>query len=349
MKKLLLVILFFPLTIYSQVVNEVIASVGDIAITSYDIQRMRDFDSVITGKKTSSEEALHKLITMSSLLIISEQKPEYYMDEAELRRLVKNITNNSTDPAQEQKIELYNKYPDLYRLLLRTDKVKRGLMYGDPFIKQETSAPIPPKEAEDFYRKNKSLFKDSPFPKLDLIIFAVESSPKWKLSELENVENKMQELARDLDASNNFNTLKRKYNSLRFTSYSGATGLFTPDILILQKKIPEEIIGVALQKSINLGVSVINIRKNKGIYIPQPIPFKSTGTPTYLTFKILNIVQPQQLTFEESGPRIEEILRYQRAEKLIDELIRKRISEGMITLMQNTSSYKSVFNQFKKQ
>lgn len=349
MKKyiLLLILFFFPIISSAAVINKVVASVGSIAITSYDIQKLREFDAIATGKKPSSQEALTKLITMSSLLVLSESYPEYYMDEAELRKQINNITNNS-DPTSKQRAELYNKYSSLYRMVLRSDKVKRGLMYGNAKIKADVAQPIPARESKNFYNKNKKQFKDSPFPKLDLIIFAVESSSKWGLSTLELVEKQMAEIAMDLDSSSDFKALKRQHPKLKFTSFSGRTGLFTPDILILQKKIPDEIIGIALQNVLNLGTTTIIVKKNTGIYIPQPIPFRSTGVPTYVTLKILDIIQPKQLSFAEALPRIEEILRYQRAEKAIDNMIREQIEEGQLTLTPVDNRYRSVFRNFNK-
>jgi len=347
MKKYLLLILFFPNIISATIVNKVVASIGSIAITTYDIQMLRDFDAIATGERSTPNESLTKLITMSSLLVLSESSPEYYMDESELRKQINNITNNPSDPVSKQREELYKKFSSIYRMVLRSDKVKRGLMYSNIEIKNHISQPIPINESQSFYHKNKKQFKDSPFPKIDLIIFAVESSSKWGLSELESIEKQMAELAIDLDTSSDYRALKRKYSKLRFASYSGRTGLYTPDILILQKKVPDEIIGVSLQKVLNLGIHTITIQENKGIYIPQPIPFRSTGVPTYVTLKIMNIIQPKQLSFEASLPRIEEILRYQRAEKAIDKMIREQIKEGQLTLTPVDNKYQRVFRSFQ--
>ena len=329
------------------VVNQIIVSVGSIAITSFDIARMRDFEAIIAQKRPTSNEALEKLITLSSLLVIAENNSDYYMDEVELRKQIGTMTNNPSDPNSPQRKKLYEDYSDLYRMLIRSDKVKKGLMFGDVHVKAEINKPIPIGESKSFYNKNKAQFKDSPFPKFNLIIFAVAASDKWTLTELSEVETKMQALAKDLDTSNNFNALKKKYSSLRFTAFSGATGLFTPDILILQKKIPDEILGIALQPSLNLGGAPIPIVKNKGIFIPQPIPFRSTGVSTYLTMKILDVVQPQQLSLDIALPRVEEMIKYERAEKAIDKSIKKRIAEGEITLTPSDNSYKNVFNKFK--
>ncbi len=349
MKKHFLFIFIFVLASVSSanVVNQLIVSVGNIAITSFDIQQMRDFEAAIMNKRPSANEALEKLISMSALLIVAENYSEYYMDEAELRKNINNLTNNSSDPNSKQRKEIYEKYSEMYRMAIRSDKVKRGMMYSDIRVKETINKPISPTEARTFYNQNKSMFMDSPFPKFDVIVFAVESNPRWSLSELSTVEENMQLLAKDLDNSSDFNALRRKYPSLKFTSYSGRTGLFAPDILILQKKIPDEVLGIASQTSLNLGMTTINISKNKGIFIPQPIPFRSTGKPTYLTMKIMEIIQPSQLSLEEAMPRVEEGIKYQRAEKAIEDSIKRRISEGEITLTPSGNSYSSVLNKFK--
>ena len=329
------------------VMNQIVVSVGSIAITSVDITRMREFDAIISQQRPTANQALEKLITLSSLLVIAENNSEYYMDEVELRKQINTMTNNPSDPTSAQRKKLYDNYSDLYRMLIRSDKIKRQLMFGDVHIKAEINKPIALSESKAFYNNNKAVFKDSQFPKFNLIIFAVESSDKWSLSELSTVETKMQELAKDLDDSNNFNNLKKKYSSLRFTSFSGHTGLFTPDILILQKKIPDEILGIALQPSLNLGGAPIPITKNKGIFIPQPIPFRSTGVSTYLTIKILDVIQPSQLEFDAALPKVEEMIKFERAEKAIEKSIKKRITEGQITLTPSDNTYQNVFNKFK--
>ncbi len=349
MKKIFLLVSIFIIATLTPatVVNQIIVSVGSIAITSFDIQQMRDFEAEIMGKRPSTDEALEKLISMSSLLIIAENYPEYYMDEAELRKTINSLTNNPSDPTSEQRKAVYEKYSEMYRMAIRSDKVKRGMMYTDIRVKETVNKPIPDSESRAFYNKNKSQFMDSPFPKFDLMIFAVESNPKWTLTELGTVEEQMQALAEDLNTSSDYNALRRKYSSLRFTSYSGRTGLFAPDVLILQKKIPDEILGISLESSLRLGATTIPIKRNTGIFIPQPIPFRSTGQPTYLSMKIMNIIQPTQLSFEEALPRIEEGIKYQRAEKAIEDSIKRRISEGEITLTPTSNSYNSVFRKFR--
>ncbi len=349
MKKIFLLISIFALVTLpsATVVNQLVASVGSIAITSYDVQQMRDFEAEIMNKRPTANEALEKLISMSALLVIAENYSEYYMDEAELRKNINSLTNNPSDPTSEQRKIVYEKYSEMYRMAIRSDKVKRGMMYSDIRVKESINKPIPDREARDFYNKNKEMFMDSPYPKFDLMIFAVESNPKWTLSELGAVEDSMQELAKDLDSSSDYNALRRKYSSLRFTAYSGRTGLFAPDVLILQKKIPDEVLGISLQPSLNLGMVNIPIKKNTGIFIPQPIPFRSTGNPTYLTMKIMDIVQPSQLSFDEARPKIEEGIKYQRAESAIEDSIKRRIAEGEITLTPVGNNYKNVFNKFK--
>ena len=350
MKKILLltVLLATPLINQAAVVNKVVVSVGRMAITTYDIDRMRAFESEISPKKPSTTEALRKLINMSSLLVIAEDSPEYYMDEAELRKHINAMTNNPSDPNVEQRKALYEKYSDLYRMVIRSDKVKRGLSMTDPQVKVTVGQPISEKESFAFYKKNKKQFVDSPFPKFNLIIFAIESSPRWSLSELSEVEGKMAQLAVDLDTSSDYNALRKKYSSLRFTSYSGATGLFAPDVLILQKKIPDEILGIALEKNLNLGATSIPIKKNKGIFIPQPIPFRNTGKPTYLTMKILDVVQPIQLSYEEALVYIEERIRSDKAAKAVDDLIKQRIKDGQITLTPAEGSHDALFKEFNQ-
>ncbi len=167
------------------------------------------------------------------------------------------------------------------------------------------------------------------------------------MSELSDVETQMGEIAKELDKSSDYNAIRRKFPKLRFTSYSGNTGLFGPDVLILQKKIPEEILGISLEKTLQLGPTSIPIQRNKGIYIPIPIPMRASGISTYVTMKILKIEEPTQLSYTEALPKIEEAIKFQKAEAAINDSIKDRIKAGQITLTSQGKGYDSVFKKFR--
>lgn len=348
-KIILIGLLIISFKIYSQSNNKIVVSVGNIALTSYDIDQMKKFDSIISGQKVSSSEALTKLINMSALILIAMNQPEYYMDESELRKNINSITNNAADPTAKQRQEIYEQYPYIYRMFLRSDKVKKGLMAGNLQIRNEMNKPIPKNEVQKFYNENKNNLKDSPYPKLELVVFGTEVSPQADLAELENIELVMQQVAEKLNTTSDPSIIKKEFGKkVKFTSYSGRTKLLTPDILILQQKIPDEVIGIALRDSIPLGRTTLEIKKNKGIYIPQPIPIRSTQKSTYISLKILDIQEPKQLSFNEAKGKIEEILRYRKGEEAIEQIIKQRISEGQITLTPIDESYRKVFNTFNQ-
>ncbi|MGL4561797.1 MAG: hypothetical protein ACRCV0_05880 [Brevinema sp.] len=329
--------------------NQIIVSVGDIAITSFDLKQMQGFDESISRQKISPENALKKLINTASLLVIADQYPEYYMDETELRKNINTLTNNSSDPSAKARRNVFIKYESIYRMFLRADKVRKGLIAGNIQIRNIMNQPIPPKEIKAFYNKNKAQLTDSPYPKLDLLLFAVETTPRLSLSDLEEIEKNLQSLANKLNSSSNEEQIRKEFGKkLKFTSYSGRTQLLTPDILILQKKIPDEVIGIALRDEIPLGPKTITITKNKGIYIPQPIPMQSTGKPTYIVLKILDIQEPQQLSLKDAEQKIEEIIRFQRGDQAIDDMIKTRIAEGQITLTPIDNQYNKIFKIFSK-
>ncbi|MGL4676733.1 MAG: hypothetical protein ACRCWI_03595 [Brevinema sp.] len=349
MKKFILTILVFGIFTITPaaIINQVIVSVGDIAITSYDIQQMQDFEGKLVPTRPTANEALEKLISMAALLVVAESSSEYYMSEAELRNNIAATTNNPSDPSSEQRKKLYEDHSEIYRMTLRADKVKRGMIFTDLNVKSEINTPISLQESQKFYNQNRALFKDAPYPKFDLIVFAVEISPKWSLSELTTVEEQMQQLANDLNTSSDYNKLRRKYSSLKFTSFSGRTGLFDPEILMTQKKIPNEVLGISHQPVLDLGPIKIPMKKNTGIFIPQPIPFQSTGISTYLTLKIIEIIEPTQLSFDESLPKIEEMIKFQRGEAAVQKSIKKRITDGQITLTPSSNAYNNVLKKFR--
>ncbi|MGL4393798.1 MAG: hypothetical protein ACRCS8_01025 [Brevinema sp.] len=346
--RILSLLLIFSASMIHSFENKIVTIVGDIAITTYDIDQMRGFEKLTTGSSMTSSAALTRLINMASLLTLAQSYPDYAMSEVELRKSINTLTNTS-DGSAKQRIEVLNKYESIYRMYLRADKVKKNLIGGNLQIRTAMNENLSENQMKAFYNQNKANFKDSPYPKLDLIVFGVEISPKWTLSDLENVESELARLAKTLDSSNNVSRIRRDFGkSLRFTAYSGRTELLSPEVLILQKKLPEEVIGIALRDEIPLGPNPIKIQRNKGIYIPQPIPMQSTGKPTYIVLKVLNIEQPQQLSFEDAKPRIEEILRYQKGEAAIDQMIKDRINQGQITLTPIDSSFNKVFRTFNK-
>ncbi|MGL5722400.1 MAG: hypothetical protein ACRCY4_08375 [Brevinema sp.] len=331
---------------YAQI--QTILSVGNIPITTYDIDEMKQFlEATSGGRKSTTTEALEALLYQSSLVVIGADNPAYNMTESEFRRTLSYITNSSSQEGADQRREIYEKFPEIFRLAIRSDKTKRALMYGDPKVREVVNVPTSEKEKQDFYNKNKKDMKDSPFPKVNILVFATEISDRLTLSQLSELEEDMQKLGQDLNTSSDYNALRRKYNKIRFTRYSGETGLFTPDILILQKGLPEEVVGVALQKSLNLGITNIVVAKNRGIYIPIPVPLRTTKRSIYLSFKVLDIVEPKNLSYEEAAPRIDEILRTQRGEEAVRKLVAQRVRDGQVTLtLAEPGVYKSVIDKF---
>ncbi|MGL5720854.1 MAG: hypothetical protein ACRCY4_00415 [Brevinema sp.] len=339
-------LLFSGTMSYAQI--QTILTVGNIPITTYDVEEMRQFlEATSGGRKSTTAESLEALLYQSSLVVIGADNPAYNMSESEFRRTLSYITNSSSQEGADQRREIYEKFPEIFRLAIRSDKTKRALMYGEPRIREVINVPTSEKEKRDFYNKNKKDMKDSPFPKLNVLVFATEVTDRFSLSQLNELEEDMQKLAQDLNTSSDYNALRRKYNKIRFTRYSGETGLFTPDILVLQKGLPEEIIGVALQKTLNLGVTNIPIVKNRGIYIPIPIPLRTTKRSIYLTFKVLDVVEPKELSYDEAAPRIDEILRSQRGEEAVRKLVAQRVRDGQVTLtLAEPGSYKPVIDKF---
>ena len=331
---------------YAQI--QTILTVGNIPITTYDIDEMKQFlEATSGGRKVTPTEALEALLYQSSLVVIGTDNPTYNMTESEFRRTLSYITNSSSQEGADQRREIYEKFPEMFRLALRSDKTKRALMYGEPKVREVVNVPTSEKEKQDFYNKNKKDMKDSPFPKVNILVFATEISDKLSLSQLSELEEDMQKLAQDLNTSSDFNALRRKYSKIRLTKYSGETGLFTPDILILQKGLPEEVVGVALQKKLNLGATNITIAKNKGVYIPIPVPVRTAKKSIYLSFKVLDIVDPKELTYDEAAPRIDEMLRTQRGEEAVRKLVSQRVRDGQVTFtLAEPGAYKSVIDKF---
>ena len=327
---------------------QTILTVGNIPITTYDIDEMKQFlEATSGGRKSTPADALEALLYQNSLVVIGVDNPAYNMTESEFRRTLAYITNSSSQEGADQRREIYEKFPEMFRLALRSDKTKRALMYGDTKVREIVNVPTSEKEKQDFYNKNKKDMKDSPFPKVNVLVFATEISDRLSLSQLSELEEDMKKLSQDLNTSSDFNALRRKYNKIRFTKYSGETGLFTPDILVLQKGLPEEIIGVALQKNLNLGATNIAIVKNKGVFIPIPVPLRTAKKSIYLSLKVLDIVDPKELSYEEAAPRIDEILRAQRGEEAVRKLVAQRVREGQVTItLAEPGVYKPVIDKF---
>ncbi|MGL5253856.1 MAG: hypothetical protein ACRC9L_02360 [Brevinema sp.] len=333
-------------TSYGQI--QTILTVGSIPITTFDVEEMRKFlEATGGGRKPTSTDALEALLYQNSLVVLGLDNPTYNMTETEFRRTLSYITNSSAQEGAEQRRQIYEKFPEMFRLAVRSDKTKRALMYGEASIREVVNVPTSEKEKQDFYNKNKKDMKDSPFPKVNAIFFATEISDRLSLSQLSEIEEDMKSLGQALNTSSDFNALRRQFNKIRFTRYSGETGLFTPDILVLQKGLPEEVVGIALQKTLNLGVTNISVVKNRGIYIPIPIPIQSSKRSIYLSFKVLDIIEPRNLSYDEAAPRIDEILRTQRGEEAVRKLVARRVKEGQVPLtLAEPGVYKSVIDKF---
>lgn len=323
-------------------------TVGDIPVTSYDVEQMRAFMEATGTPKPKAEDALETLMDNAALLTIAQGSADLAMNENEFRRVLNNITNATAQAGGEERQQIYQRFPEMFRMALRADKARRGLTFSDTKIRAMVNVPTSEADRKAYYNKNKNEMKDSIFPKFNLIVFAVEADDKMSLTEISRIEEDMQALADDLSRSSDGLALRKKYSRLKFTKYSGTeTGLFTPDILVLQKKIPEEVIGASMQKTLPIGGRTITIAKNKGVFIPVPVPLRISQKPTYITFKLLDLVQPRMLSFEEASPRIDEILRQERGQQAVKELIRQRIREGQVTLtVVDAGKLRPVINKF---
>ena len=326
------------------VVNFIVANVGQYSISKIDVQRMTEFLEV---SRSSNSDAFTELITLYSVFCSIEGDDQILFKDKEVDTILKALTNtnNTMDPMAKDRFQIYNEYPDEYRMELKKNQIIRALAYYKPEIKSCIDEKIPESQVKDYYLTNQKMFKT--IPQLDMFVVSVPQPADITLEKLTEIENALTEMTNALRKSDDISPLLEKYkNVLNLEPYSGRTGL-KPINEIYKAGCPEELINFALMPSIPIRRGPPIIIKNGSIIGYEKFVFKSSPKIIhYFIIKLINRKYDQQIPFEEVKSVIEANLKEERLRAALQKYIVAKINRREIIVTIIDKSYEGEYNEF---
>ncbi len=339
----ILILMFIALQGRADVVNSIVANVGQYSISKLDIQKMSEFLQI----SKSTNNAMIELIMAYSVFTSIENDDQIVFRDNEVDSIVKTLTNtnNTSDSMAKARQQLYHDYPDEYKLELKKNQIIRSLAYYKPDIKSSVDETISEKDMTNFYLKNKKYFINAPL--LDMYIISVPQPADVTLDKLDEIEQALAVLTNALKKSDDVTPLLEKYkNLLKPEPYSGRTG-FKPINEIYNAGCPEELINIALMQSIPMRSAPPLIVKNGTIIGYEKYLFKNSPNKIhYFIIKLINRKSETQSSFEDSRAAIENILKEDKLRTAIQKFIINKINHGEITVNIIDKSYEGVYDEF---
>lgn len=315
-----------------EIVNWIVAKVGDYSITEYDIDKMLEFEMMTGNYEATQESVLEDLLVDYALLTMAEDNELYSISDDDIDLFLQSITNmtNTNDYTAQYRLSLFQTYPEEYRLQIEVEQIMSALLFYEDDLKEKASEEIPEEDIEVFFEENEDLFAEA--PSLDIIVFAAEQPDYDTLSALEAFETAWQNIADKLEYSDDAEALIDKYNWIDFLDYTGRTEeRFAYELL--EEGYPEEILNIPFMDEIPMPTGD-NIEVNVGdvISFPQPVPLTESGEMTYLIIKVIDRELNGVMDYEEAKPYIEAKLEQEQIDEVIANYVVDLIEEDEIVI-----------------
>jgi len=329
------------------VLNRIIATVGDYPITSYDIERMRDFLKLMSGNNPSQKiEPLKELLFFYSLQQIVSQNKKIILPRDEINKIIENTTNvkDASDELAKQRLKIYEQYPDEFEMQIRKSQIVRALMFYDTRLKDKAGEKVSEEEIKKFYQENKKLMVDQ--PKLDLVIVVCKSPKNASLENLEKFENALLQISDRLKKSNEIEDLLAKNkNLLGYENYSGRTGLKYV-FELYQSGIPEELLAFSLSTNA-IPTPKGNLYVKPGFVIgPEVTKFRNSDEKYYFVLKVVDRKLNEFVPLEKVKPLIENQLREQKIYNALKEYILEKIEKNELQISLYDINYQGEYDEF---
>lgn len=339
------VMLFAAIPLFAKMVNWIVAGVGFYSVTDFDIRRMLEFQKASGDAEATEKSAFRNLLISYGLLTLAAQDQIIDVNNAEIEEYIASITNitNAADPSMQFRLKLYQQFPELFKLQVQREQVARALIFYNEELKSQASAEVPLSAISNFYKENKEQLLEPPM--LDIIVFACTAPQNSTLDDLANFEAALKKIAERLAWSDDADYILDKYRWMKFTSYSGRTGL-KPAYDLLQAGYPEEVLNIPFMDRIPMptGGDII-VKVGKVITFPQPIPLRATGKPTYLIIKIIAKEDMGPMPFAEAAPMIEMRLRQEMMDNVVENYVLGRLVSGSLFLQFMDSNRQSLYRE----
>jgi len=332
-------LVIFSLASGAERLNWVVATVGTNPITMYDIQRYNQFILENSGGQVTNslDEGLQTWITYYILASLGKSDKRYQLSQEEIEEAMlpyARMTNT-----QPQLTSIFEKYRDLLQKRVEMNLYIQKLTFFNESFKQDLYQGIDENEAKAFYEKNKTNFVAPPL--LNLMVFAVPYPENASLTELENLENALNALAKEAARTTNGATLIEKYKkSLAFTPYSGTSGLTNVQYLFTSGY-PEEVLGLALDPTYYKQY----LDKGK-VFGPQLLQFRKDNKKYLLVMRVLQKDPSKILPYEEVKNYIYTILQNKKVEDTVQRWCANRIKSHTITVEIKDKTFQGAYDAY---
>jgi len=346
---LLSIVLFLGLSLtYGIVVNSIVATVGQYAITKQDVERMRDFikESNPQSKTNDLNSALKELLLSYSIITYVENNSNKIIyRQREMDNYLNTLTNNPNDSSSKSRLKLYNDYPEEFLLQIKKMQMIRSILFYDEFLKEKVESQVDTNEMLEYYKKNKQYFLEP--PKVDIIFISTPQPNNFTLDQMEELEKNLTSIANYLKKSDDVTNVMNKYQKIiPFSPLSGRTGL-RQAYELYNEGYPEEILMLSLSTEPLPAGKDRTIRIKNGVVVgPELIKFRSNGQMNYVIFKLISRQLKQQMPFEKSIPFIENLLKEKRTSEVIQQALVEKINRGEITINIVDKSYIGAYDEF---
>ncbi len=336
-------------TIFAEPFNKVVASVGDFAITSYDVESMRKFMQVYTGNATNVKiEPFKELLYIYSLEQIVKDNSKIILPKDEVDKMIDKMTNLTKEERTNQMLveraKIVDQFPEELRLYLRKFQIIRTLLSVDTRLRDKSNEKIDEKEITNFYNEHKSSLIEP--PSIDIILVVAEQPSGGTLDELEKFEKTLEEIAKRLQRSNDIADLLEKYKrTIKFESYSGRTGL-KPVYELFQAGYPEEMLAFALiTNPIPTAKGKLNVKPGF-VLGPEKTKFRNSNKVVYFIFKLVDRKIGANVPIDKVRNLIEAQLREQKIMNSVKNYILDKISGKELEIVIYDEKYKGEYDEF---
>ncbi|MCX7821063.1 MAG: hypothetical protein N2258_05240 [Brevinematales bacterium] len=349
LKNLLFLVLLVGSISYAEPFNKVVASVGDFAITSYDVESMRKFMQVYSGNATNAKiEPFKELLYIYSLEQIVKDNKKIILPKDEIDKMIDKMTNltkeDKTNQMLVERAKIVDQFPEELRLYLRKSQIIRTLLSVDTRLRDKANEKIDEKEITNFYNEHKSSLIEP--PSIDIVLVVCEQPSAASLDELERFEKTLEEIAKRLQKSNDISDLLEKNKKfIKFEPYSGRTGLKSVYELF-QAGYPEEMLAFALTTTPIPTAKGKLVVKPGFVLGPEKTKFKNSNKIIYFIFKLVDRKVGANVPLEKVRNLIEAQLKEQKIMDSVKGYILDKINRKELEIVIYDEKYKGEYNEF---
>ncbi|MCX7881820.1 MAG: peptidylprolyl isomerase [Brevinematales bacterium] len=319
--------------------NWVVATVNNVPITLYDIQRYNQFVMENSGGLVTNtiEEGLHNWFTYYILKSLADKDKRYQLAPGEIQdALVPYVKMTNTQP---ELVSLFQRYRDFLEMRVEVNLYIQKLTFFNESFKQDLYRGIDEAEAKAFYETNKTNFLAP--PQLNLMVFAALYPENASLTELETFEKAFEAIAKEAAKTTNGNSLVEKYKkSVNFAPYSGTSGLTNVQYLFL-RGYPEEVLGLALDPTYYKQY----LDKGK-VFGPQVLQFRKDRKKYVLVMRVLQKDEAKVLPYEEVKNYIYTLLQNRRVEEVVRKWCANQVKTYQVSIEIKDKTYQGAYDAY---